>query len=684
MSRAPLLVLLALACSPKVAAPEPAAPPAASGELAAVEKSVAQALDPQADACVDFYQFACGGWHATTELPADKTRMTRSFTTITDQNQAMLRQIVERAAEAAGDDPDLQKVGGFYAACMDEEGIASAGLAPVQPLLDRIERAGSAKEIWALAGELHLEGVDPFFSLGVWPDAKNPERNELSLSQGGLGLPDRSFYLEADSAPLKQAYQEYVAALLQAAGAPADQAATSAAQVVAFETRLAEIAVPRADLRDADKTYNPFDRAALAELTPGLDWAAFFGALGYPNVGRAIVATPDTLAALGPLLTQTPPATLRAYLRARALSDAAPYLDATFDNLHFGFYGTTLSGQKEQLPRWKRCVRRTEGALGEVLGRIYVGKAFAGDSKEIALDMIRRVEAEFESGMADLPWMDDATRAVAIEKSRSITNKIGYPDKWRDYSGLAVDRAEHFGNVRRSRRHESAFWLDQAGKPVDRDLWYMSPQMVNAYYNPVANEIAFPAGILQPPFFSRDFPQAMNYGAMGMVMGHEVSHGFDDEGRKFSATGRLEEWWAPEVAERFEERAQCVVDQYAGYEVQPGLFVDGRLTLGENIADLGGLRQSFRAYRRWIQENGPEPEIAGLSNEQLFFVAYAQAWCSIYTPEAEKVQVRSDPHSPARFRVNGPVRNLPEFGEAFGCERGAPLFPPEDEICVIW
>jgi endothelin-converting enzyme/putative endopeptidase len=502
--------------------------------------------------------------------------------------------------------------------------------------------------------------------------------------QGGLGLPDRSFYLDDDSAPLKAAYLDYAADLLALSGVRAGDARRLAEQVVAFESRLATAAVPRSELRDADKTYNPMDRAALRLLAPGLDWDRFFADLGYPTLDGFIVSTPSYVRDLGQILAETPVETLRAYLRLRVLGEAAPYLAKRFDDRHFAFYGQTLSGQREQNPRWKRCVRRTESALGEVLGRIYVERAFAGDSKAIALDMIKRVEAEFEAGMPELDWMDAATRAAAVEKSRAITNKIGYPDKWRDYSGLSVNPRAHFANVRASRRHEARYWLDQAASPVDKDLWYMSPQMVNAYYNPLANEIAFPAGILQPPFFSRDFPQAMNYGAMGMVMGHEVSHGFDDEGRKFSATGRLEEWWAPEVAARFEERAACVERQYSAYEVQPGLSVDGRLTLGENIADLGGLKQSYRAYRKWVAENGAEPPIAGLTGEQLYFVAYAQAWCTIMTPEAEKVQVRSDPHSPARFRVNGPVRNLREFGEAFGCAPGAPLYPADDDICVVW
>ncbi|TVQ92685.1 MAG: M13 family peptidase [Deltaproteobacteria bacterium] len=678
------LALTCVSCAPKATEPEAPTADKPDGPYTEVEQSVAEAMNPEADACEDFYEYACGGWLANTELPSDKTRMSRSFTTIQDQNRAMLREILEQAADDPGDDPDLKKVGAFYGACMDIDAITQAGLSPVQPSLDAIAQAKDFKALWALVAAMHLDGSDPLFSMGVEPDYKDPTFNLLNIWQGGLGLPDRSFYLNQDSAEVKQAYQAHLAAMLEASGVAPELAGAQAERVVAFETGLAEVSWPRAELRDAEKTYNPTSVAELDKLTPALSWSVFLKELGYPEIENTNVNTPSFFEGLSPLLQETDLDTLKAYLQLRVLNSAAPYLSPELDSLHFSFYGTVLSGQQEQEDRWKRCVGRTESAMGEVLGKVYVERAFPGDSKAIALDMIRRVEGAFESGMAELDWMDDATRAVAIEKSQAITNKIGYPDKWRDYSPLVVEPGAHFRNVEAAKRFEARFWLDQAGKDVDRDLWYMSPQMVNAYYNPLANEIAFPAGILQPPFFSREFPQAMNYGAMGMVMGHEVSHGFDDSGRKFSPTGALTEWWPPEVAERFEERASCVEEQYNAYEVQPGLFVDGKLTLGENIADLGGMKQSFRAYRTWVEEHGAEPEIAGLTPEQLFFVAYAQSWCSIYTPEAEKVQVRSDPHSPSRFRVNGPLRNLPYFGEAFGCERGAPLFPEADEICVIW
>jgi predicted metalloendopeptidase len=530
-----------------------------------------------------------------------------------------------------------------------------------------------------------MEGHNPLFAMGVEPDYKNPEINLLGLSQGGLSMPDRSFYLEKENEALKADFEASVARLLVLSGVPADAAAKQAKDVVAFETRLATVALPRAELRDAEKTYHPKNLKDLAALTPGLDWKALLGAMGYADVDKFNVGTPTFFTELAKILKESKPDVVKAYLRHHVLVNNAPLLTPELDQAHFEFYGKKLTGQQAQRDRWKRCVGAVEDALGEELGKVYVQRAFAGDSKAVALDMIQRVEKEFEASLPELTWMDEATRKVAVVKAQAITNKIGYPDKWRDYSGLSVDGADYYGNVVRGRAAFAKFWMDQAGKPVDKTIWYMNPQEVNAYYNPLANEIAFPAGILQPPFFSSSYPRAMNYGAMGMVMGHEISHGFDDSGRKFDASGRLVEWWAPEVAARFEERAACVEKQYSGYEVAPDLFVDGKLTLGENIADLGGLKQSYRAYKKWEKEqSAPEATVAGLTPDQLYFVAYAQAWCTVATPEWEKVQVKSDPHSPARFRVNGPVRNLPEFARAFQCEQGQPLYPKPDDVCIVW
>lgn len=683
-----LTLALLVACGGKKTEPVEApvtANDADQAALKALEESVVSSMNPEADACVDFYEYACGGWVASNELPADKSRLNRSFTTIYDGNQELLRKILDEASANPGDDPNLVKVGDFYGACMDTETINAKGLEPVKPWLDEIAAAKDNKALFVWSAKLQLAGGEPFFGAGVEPDYKKPDTNRLGLAQGGLGLPDRAYYLDERNAESKAAYEKHIAKMFQLAGDEERTATKKASQVVDFETKLAELAWPREELRDAEKTYHPMDLKGLISLTPQTPWREHFEAVGYGSINMYNVGTPDYFEGLDKLLGKTDPSVVKAYLSFHTLSHSAPYLSSAFEDENFAFYGRTLRGQQEMRPRWKRCVSRTESALGEVLGQIYVDRAFAGDSKQVAVEMIQSIESEFEKGMGDLDWMDDPTRAVAVEKSQAITNKIGYPDKWRDYSNLTVASDDHFGNAMRGSEHTSRFWLDQAGKPVDESLWYMTPQMVNAYYNPLANEIAFPAGILQPPFFDQDYPKAMNYGAIGMVMAHEVSHGFDDSGRKFSPTGELTEWWAPEVAERFEERAECIVEQYNGYEVQPDLFVNGKLTLGENIADLGGLKQSHRAYMAWLAQNGgSEPTVGDLTNEQLFFVAYAQGWCTIATPEYETEQVQRDPHSPARYRVNGPVRNLPAFGKAFGCEQGAPLYPEPDDVCVIW
>ncbi|MFT7520865.1 MAG: putative endopeptidase, partial [Kiritimatiellia bacterium] len=638
-----------------------------------LEASVKATMNTEADPCVDFYEYSCGGWLEATELPSDKTSYTRGFSLIYDANQAMLKDVLDNVApDATG---SKAKVGDFYQACMDEEAIEAQGLAPIKPYLDAVDQAETAQALFVLGGRMQLTGGDPLLSLGVEPDYKNPDLNVLQLGQGGITLPDRSFYLNEDSAEIKVAYQAHVAKMFQIAGDSEEVAKARAQHVVDIETKLAEASVPKRELRDATKTYHPMDRKALAELAPGLNWDGYFEQMTYPGVRQLNVTTPEFFPKIEQLLAETDVGAMRSYFRFRVLSVNAPYLNKAMDEQNFAFMGTELNGQKQQRARWKRCVARTEAVLGEELGQVYVQTAFPGESKTIALDMIKNIEASFEANLPQLEWMDDATRLAAVGKVKAITNKIGYPDKWRDYSKLNVEAGRHFGNVINGREHEARYYLNMMDKPVDKSLWYMSPQTVNAYYNPLANEIVFPAGILQPPFFKHDYPAGMNYGAMGMIMGHEVSHGFDDSGRMFNAKGEMAEWWAPEVAERFDERTQCLNEQYAAYEVQPGLHMDGKLTLGENIADLAGMKQSYGAYMEWRKVNGEEPKIAGLTNEQLYFVAAAQGWCTLATPEAEKVRVRSDPHAIARYRVNGPVRNLPEFGKAFACEQGAPLYP---------
>jgi putative endopeptidase len=509
-------------------------------------------------------------------------------------------------------------------------------------------------------------------------DPKNPGLAILHVLQGGTGLPERAYYLELQHVQLRELYQQHIAKMFELAGLPDPQG--SAQQVVSFETKLAQVEWKPAEMRDSDKTYNKLDRKGLEKITPGLSWGAWLTAVGQPALTQINVMTPSYFEGMAKAISTTPLPELKSYLKWRVLSGAADELGKPLEEESFRFYGQTLFGQKEQRPRWKRCVELTNVALGDLLAQAYVAKAFSGESKPMAADMITRIEKAFEEGLPKLSWMDPETQTRAVEKARAITNKVGYPETFRTYPFEVAD--DFFGNLRKAAAHEQSWWLAKAEKPVDPSLWFMTAHTVNAYYNPSQNEIVFPAGILQPPFFSKDFPTAMNYGAMGMVVGHELTHGFDDEGRKYDGEGRLTDWWGPDAVARFEKAAECVEAQYGTFEVEPGLHVNGELTLGENIADLGGTRIAYRAYRQWVAEHGEEPQFAGMSGDQLFFVSFAQAWCSVTSPENARVDATTDEHSPPRFRVNGPLANLPEFAAAFQCEPGEPMRP--ENQCEIW
>lgn len=677
-----LSVPLLLSC-PGQAPPKTPVSEAAPAETpeSPLAQSILAALDPDADPCQDFYAYACGGWMETAEIPPDKPEVSRGFSAVFDRNEEVLREILEGAAADPGDDPDLARVGAFYGACMDTEAIDARGLEPLAPLLEEIAAIDDTEALMATAGHLQLMDVDVLFGVGVDPDYKAPDTNLLIVAQGGLGLPDRDYYLEDEAAETRAAYVQHLTHMFRLLGDSEEDAATHAATVLRFETALAEVSVPRVELRDPDATYHKLDLEGLQALTPHLPWKALLEAIGYPELTSINVATPGFFQGLDGLVAETPMEDVRTYLRWWLVSEATNALGADVQAETFDFYGKTLSGSREDRPRWKKCVGWTDDYLGDVLARLYVERMFAGDSKGIAIEMIQRVEGSLEAGMADLAWMDDPTRERAVHKMEVILNKIGYPDEWRDYTGLEVTADDHFGNLMAGRAFESRYWLDQAEKPVNKALWYMTAPTVNAYYNPLANEIVFPAGIMQPPFFDHTFPKALNYGAMGLVMGHEVTHGFDDQGRKFDAEGRLAEWWEPEVAERFEERAQCVRDLYSGFEVLPGVHLNGDLTAGENIADIGGIKHAFGAYRKWVADNGPET-LAGFDGEKLFFVGYAQSWCTMRTPELERMRAATDPHSSPRFRVNGAVSQFPEFGEVFGCEVGSPMRP--EKVCEVW
>jgi endothelin-converting enzyme/putative endopeptidase len=675
-------------CSPLAACLLLASPLRLAGQDMTPESVAAEvrsAMDPTVDPCRDFYRYACGGWLDATELPADKSRYTRSFTVIYDRNRELVKQFLEEAAADPGADPDRQRIGRFYGSCMDETAVEKAGIGPLAPLFARIATVQDTGSLLQVAGELQRVGVPALLGPAVFPDFQNPDLNIGWLFQGGLGLPDRDYYVSED--PAKQeilaAYPDHIERMLLLAGEEPAAAAAHAQAILIFETKLAKASRPAEEMRDLERLYHKMDRAGLAALTPQLDWDGFFAGLGHPGVTDLSVTVPEFFEAVAQAATATSPETLRAYLRWQTVNALAPYLAAAVVEADFDFYGRTLRGASENEPRWKRCVNATSTAVGELVGKLYVERQFAGSSKEVALEMIGDIEAAFEAGLPDLEWMDDATRAQAEAKVTAVTNKIGYPDRWRDYSGLAVVPGDYFANVTAATAFEFDYQAAKIGKPVDRGEWGMTPEQVNAYYNPLWNEIVFPAGILQPPFFHKDFPAAMNYGAVGGVIGHELTHGFDDQGRKFAPDGKLRDWWAPEAEAKFEGQTQCIRDLYGRYEAVPGAPVNGQLTLGENIADVGGVKEAYRAYKAWEARNGaPAPAVPGLTNDQLFFVAWSQAWCGLATEERLRLQVTTDPHSPDRFRAIGPLTQAPAFAAAFQCPAGAPMSPVER--CEVW
>ncbi len=675
-------LLFLAACAPKVApSPEPAPTPP---PLPAYAQALKDAMDPRVSACEDFYQYACGGWLKTTPLPADKPSWTRSFSQIREDNLSSMREVLDAAVKDPGTDAEKQKVAQYYGSCMDEARIDAAGVTPLAPFLADINTVKDVASFVTLSGKLSAVGVTSVLSWDYDSDFKNPEIIDLFIYPSGLSLPDREYYRKTDDASkvLITALEAHIAAMLVRTGAAEAAAKTDAAAILSFEKQLAEATWPRSALRDPEKIFNKVDKKGLEKTAPKLGFSAWLKGLGAEPGDNIVATAPEVFKKYEAILAKTNAATLRAYLRWQLIHATAGALDSGTYNAEFAFFGKQVLGQQEPEARWKRCVGATNLALGEAAAKVWITSRFPGDSKTIALDMIGRIEGAFKAGLPKLAWMDDETRRRAGEKTDMIVNKIGYPDAWRDYSKLKVVPDQYATNLIAARKFETERRLAKLGKPVDKSEWFMTPQMVNAYYNSTWNEMVFPAGILQPPFFKNDYPVAMNYGAIGMVMGHELSHGFDDDGRKFDGGGRMVEWWAPEVAKGYEERAACVQSQYDAYEVAPGLNVNGELTLGENIADLGGLRVSYRAFQDSLGAGGNKAEIPGLTEDQVFFVSFAQGWCNVASPEYQKMLVLSDTHSPAMYRVNGPASNLPEFAAAFGCQAGSKMV--RAPACEVW
>jgi len=696
---APLAALAAAltACvAPQAPAPtQPAAAPAAAPAPApAMAPAPARpGIDPaivkaSVDPCTDFYEYACGGWLEKTPIPADKSGWTRSFDVMHEENEVRLRAILEKQAAGQFDaqDPWAPLTATFYGACMDVDQAEACGLPELQAAWKRVDAVKDARSLAAAVGRLHAEGGGVLFGIGSDQDAKDSSQVIGQLWQGGLSLPDRDYYLKADekSATIRRDFQAHLARQLQAAGLPARQAAADARAVLALETRLAESHWTRTDLRDPSRVYNRLDLGGLRKAAPRFDWKGYLTALGAPGLAAINVSTPKNVEALDALVKTTPAATWRAYLRWHLLAEAAAAraLPAALSDEAFWFRARTFTGEKAMPERWKHCVDLTDGLLGFALGRSFVQAHFGGDAKAQALGLVRGIQGAMGQRIAALPWMDAPTRAKAGEKLAAVDNKIAYPEAWRSYAGLALRRDSFVASLEAAGAFETRRQLAKIGKPVDRTEWGMTPPTVNAYYNPAMNEMVFPAGILMPPFYTQGANDAVNHGAIGLVVGHELTHGFDDEGRQYDARGNLTDWWSKPVSEEFDRRAACVERQYSDYLAIDDVKLNGKLTLGENLADLGGLALAFQAYQASRAGQLPEAPVAGFTPEQQFFLAHAQAWCQQLRPENARLRAVTDPHSPARWRVNGPLSNLPAFAAAFQCRSGSPMV--RAERCDVW
>ena len=652
----------------------PPAPSASGIELSAIDRS--------ADPCVDFFQYACGGWIAANPIPPDRSRWGR-FDELQDRNSEILHTVLEAAA--AGPDPESQKIGDYYASCMDEPAIAAKGIAPLQPLLTKIDAVKTARELAPLVAELHTIQVGVFFGFGSEADFKDASLEMAIADQGGMGLPERDYYLrdDAKSVELRQQYVVHVGKMLGLLGGAASaNSAATAQNVMGIETALAKGALDVTSRRDPNKIYHKLTAAELQALTPDFRWQTYFDGIGAPPIYALNVTEPDFFKALGQVIASTPIDDLKAYLRWHVVHASVPELPAAFINENFEFYGKALTGAKELRPRWKRCVQYTDGDLGEALGQAFVKATFSPGAKSDTLKMVHEIEGALEQDINTLTWMTPATKREALVKLKAVADKIGYPDKWRDYSVLKIVRGDALGNSQRANAFEFHRQLAKIGKPTDKSEWGMTPPTVNAYYNPLQNNINFPAGILQPPFFDAKADDAVNYGAIGAVIGHEMTHGFDDQGRKFDAKGNLTDWWTKDDAAQYEARAACVEKQFSGYEVEPGLHEKGQLVLGESIADLGGLSIAYRAMRKAL-EGKPEPApIDGLTADQRFFLGWARVWATNDRPEFARLMVNVNPHPLDRFRAIGPPSNMPEFAKAFSCKAGDPMV--RAEACRIW
>jgi putative endopeptidase len=644
-------------------------------------------MDLKADPCVDFYQYACGNWSKLHPIPGDAP-YSDQFYNLDQYNHQVLHSILEKAAAAdATRDANTQKIGDYYASCMDEGAIQQRGLTPLRGELDRISALKSKDQLPELLAHYQLINVNAFLGIGSQQDFKDATRTIAVVSQGGLGLPEKDYYFrtgEKDEEIRKQ-YVQHVVNTLKLLGESESQAAQDAAAIMKLETALAKVSMDVTTQREPHNIYHVMPTKDLQALTPTFNWDRLYTATGSPKFPELNVAEPDFFKGLNQVIADTDLAVIQAYLRWQLVTSlAGTILPKALDEEKFDFGGRKLVGIPQQEPRWKRCVSSTDGALGEALGKAYVEQQFPASSKAKSLQMIRDIENAMDRDIDQLDWMSATTKIRAKEKLHLVANKVGYPNHWRDYSKLDITRGDAFGNNLRAAEFESRRQLAKIGKPVDRDEWLTTTPTVNAFYNSSMNDINFPAGVLQPAFFDPSQPDPLNYGHIGLFMGHEITHGFDDQGRQFDGHGNLEDWWTKEDADKFTQKAQCIVDEYAQFSVGD-TKLNGKLTLGENTADNGGLRLAYMAFLAHAAQESIDPEkksADGYTPTQQFFVGFAQDWCSEWRPELERLVATTDPHSPDRFRANGALVNMPEFAKAYGCKAGQAMVSAK--ACRVW
>ena len=642
-------------------------------------------IDKTVDPCVDFYAYACGNWIKNNPIPGDQSSW-ESFGEVYEHNLVTLRQILEKASvDTPGRSPVQQKIGDFYASCMDEAAVNKAGYTPLKPELDRIAAVKNTTQMMELMAHQQLVGPNPLMGFGAGPDLHNAEMTQASIDQSGLTLPDRDYYLKDDAPTLeiRKAYVAHMKKMFALMGQSPEQAAQSADTVLKIETSMAKAFMERTLRRDPKNIDHKMSVTEAEALAPNFHLGRYFTASGAPAFTVLNVGNPDYFKTMNPVVESTPLDAWKIYMTWQMLNNAASWLSDDFVQEDFKFQ-QAITGQKELPVRWKRCINATDGALGEALGQPYVDATFGADGKERMLKMVDALENALKHDINDLPWMTETTKKEGLVKLAAIRNKIGYPDKWRDYSKLNIVRGDLLGNIYRASAFESNRQLQKIGKPVDKLEFGMTPPTVNAYYSGSQNEIVFPAGILQPPFFDRTLDDPINMGGIGLVIGHELTHGFDDQGRKFDPKGNLRDWWTAEDGKEFEKRVDCVSDEYSSFTAVDDLKLNGKLTLGENTADNGGARIALMALHDLMTQSGQDPnkKIDGYTPDQRFFLGFGRVWCQNTTPELSRMLVRVDPHSPGHWRVNGVVRNMPEFQKAFGCKTGQPMAP--ENACRVW